>query len=374
MGKPPSSSQTQTQTQTRTHFSHPHPLKLISSPNSQTLISSVCAGCKKNSSGPIYICTICTTFFLHKNCFDMPKKITHPFHKAHPFFLLPDPAYAEGIFSCDACREPGSGFSYHCKPCGIDLHILCAAMPLSVSHACHVHELHLAFENPYGGKAYSCDICKNEGSSNTWLYRCNSCEFDAHLNCTRTLQSPHPQISKNFDAFPAHGPTPSPEMSYFRSAPQPHQVPNGAPHFAPHPHQPNVFANPNIPAAAAYGVPVGGGQVAQPFGANREYEMILQAIQQMNNNNAAMLQAVMAGGYGGNRGPQYDQMMQMIAAFNNGGVGATGGAMNAFGNGTGQLLQSLMSSGGGGAFDVLQNLIGGGGGGLDFLGGAFGLG
>ncbi|KAL1535913.1 hypothetical protein AAHA92_28636 [Salvia divinorum] len=229
------------------HFSHPHPLALISHADGGDSNSSCCSGCKLKPSGMIYSCTICT-FFLHQKCFQMPNAITHPFHKDHPLTLLAKPAYAAGEFNCDACAQRGSGFSYHCKPCGLDLHILCAAAPLSLTTPCHAHKLGLAFASPYDTKSFVCDVCSFHGGDH-WLYRCSACGFDAHLECAT------------------------------RSAPAP-----------PHPH-----GGQRLMGGAALGVPAG----SVAMGVN---EQIMQMIQ-MNN---ALAQA---GRGGGDR--QLQQMMQL---------------------------------------------------------------
>ncbi|KAJ9174404.1 hypothetical protein P3X46_013051 [Hevea brasiliensis] len=72
-------------------------------------------------------------------------------------------------------------------------------MPLIVAHQCHHHQLNLTFFIPYLNKCFSCDICHNLGSKQ-WLYRCNLCEFDAHLDCataepkTAPVQAPIQQV------------------------------------------------------------------------------------------------------------------------------------------------------------------------------------
>ncbi|KAL6562774.1 hypothetical protein OROHE_005361 [Orobanche hederae] len=214
MGKVTSETQNRT---TTTHFSHPHPLKLTTylhhhhqqeTPN----LASSCSACNIKPSGLIYSCTTCN-FLLHEECYKMPIKITHPFHKEHIFTLLPKPAYPEGLFNCDACGQTGKGFSYHCKPCGVDLHILCAVMPLALTCIHHPHELKLTFEPPYGDKSFSCDICKIQVASRHWLYRCDPCGFDAHLNCARghaptVAPSMQQQDNINFMGFQTVAPPP----------------------------------------------------------------------------------------------------------------------------------------------------------------------
>ncbi|XP_049378080.1 uncharacterized protein LOC125842817 [Solanum stenotomum] len=169
---------------TITHFSHPHTLELITHQNFAP--SQLCSGCKIQANGSVYTCKSCN-FFLHVECSQMPQQINHPFDKEHSLTLLPKSIYPEGNFRCDACGETGDGFSYHCNSCGIDLHILCAVLPQYITHRSHRHQLEIQFSSPYPSKSFRCDICKNIGTKQ-WLYRCHTCGFDAHLNCTK-LQS-----------------------------------------------------------------------------------------------------------------------------------------------------------------------------------------
>ncbi|KAF9602482.1 hypothetical protein IFM89_028496 [Coptis chinensis] len=65
-------------------------------------------------------------------------------------------------------------------------------MPLSLKHQSHPHPLNLAFNHPpYPTKGFYCDICQRLGSK-YWLYRCNACEFDVHLDCATSK----PRISE----------------------------------------------------------------------------------------------------------------------------------------------------------------------------------
>lgn len=169
------------------HFCHPHTLELIT--HQHFASSQLCSGCKIQATGSVYTCKTCN-FFLHIECSQMPKQITHPFDKEHTFTLLPKPIYPEGNFRCDACGETGDGFCYHCKSYGTDLHILCAVLPQCVTHWSHHHQLELQFSSPYPDNSFCCDICKTVGA-NQWLYSCNTCGFDAHLNCTKLQTPPH---------------------------------------------------------------------------------------------------------------------------------------------------------------------------------------
>ncbi|XP_068645369.1 uncharacterized protein [Aristolochia californica] len=167
------------------HFSHPHPLELSNVQQMSSIaFAAPCAGCKHKPSGWVYVCKVCN-FCLHVSCSQMPQLIHHPAHAIHPLSLLPQPAYSAGYFNCDACGRLGDGFSYRCGACDLDIHVLCAAMPLSLAHQAHHHHLKLELIPPYHNKGFSCDLCGNLGS-NHWLYRCSSCEFDAHLSCATT--------------------------------------------------------------------------------------------------------------------------------------------------------------------------------------------
>ncbi|XP_019191874.1 PREDICTED: uncharacterized protein LOC109186374 [Ipomoea nil] len=180
------------------HFSHPHPLHL-SNPHP---FQSCSACCLEAKSAAVYTCTHCN-FCLHQTCFEMPQKLTHPFDTAHVLSLLPTPAYPEGLFSCDACGKRGNGFSYHCQPCGIDLHTICASLPMLLAHSSHHHQLSLTFSPPYQGNRFSCDLCRKVGSKN-WLYHCTACEFDIHLSCITTIPAPHHIPANSFINPMAH--------------------------------------------------------------------------------------------------------------------------------------------------------------------------
>ncbi|XP_042492475.1 uncharacterized protein LOC122072029 [Macadamia integrifolia] len=166
------------------HFSHPHPLQLsnIQDDQQSTLNLPLCSACNLNSSGLSYSCKTCN-FVLHMSCSQMPQLINHPVDTNHSLTLLPSPTlYPDGFFKCNACDQLGNGFCYHCRACNLNLHMICASMPMSLNHQAHPHTLHLTFCFPYPSRAFNCDICRNYGSTQ-WIYRCSACEFDAHLSC-----------------------------------------------------------------------------------------------------------------------------------------------------------------------------------------------
>ncbi|CAK7331767.1 unnamed protein product [Dovyalis caffra] len=186
------------------HFSHPHPLQLSNYQPQQTLCPASCSGCKLKVSGWIYTCTQCN-YFLHVSCSQMPQQITHPFHQYHVLSLLSTPIYPGGLFNCYACGKQGNGFSYHCGNCNIDIHTTCATMPLLFTHQSHHHQLNLTFSVPYPNQSFSCDVCHNFGCKQ-WLYRCNLCGFDAHLDCATAQPTPAQVQTQYYQAAsPASG-------------------------------------------------------------------------------------------------------------------------------------------------------------------------
>ncbi|KAL2480514.1 Phorbol-ester/DAG-type domain-containing protein [Abeliophyllum distichum] len=129
----------------------------------------------------------------------MPQSFKHEADKNHTLSLLAPPPYPEGSFECNACGTQGTGFCYHCDKCQLDLHTVCAFLRSSVKSNAHDHALNLCFESPYEDKTFVCDICGGSGS-NHWLYRCNICEFDAHLKCAKVGVKLQPQSSTKPDS------------------------------------------------------------------------------------------------------------------------------------------------------------------------------
>ncbi|KAK8562076.1 hypothetical protein V6N13_148796 [Hibiscus sabdariffa] len=158
------------------HFSHQHPMVRTTSS-----ISDVCSGCKISilPANGYYACKTCP-FYLHRVCHSMPRKTRHPSHPDHLLTLHVIPSARGGTVECEACGHPVNGFYYNCAECSICYHVLCSALPLSVSITSHLHTLKLEFSPPFD---LQCDICQKLAVYNGWLYRCQICEFDAHLAC-----------------------------------------------------------------------------------------------------------------------------------------------------------------------------------------------
>ncbi|KAJ6670268.1 CYSTEINE/HISTIDINE-RICH C1 DOMAIN FAMILY PROTEIN [Salix koriyanagi] len=161
-----------------------------------------CYACKLQPHGWMYSCKTCS-FTLHISCTQMANLITHPSHLIHPLTLFAAPPYPGGSFKCDGCGLQGTGFSYRCTTCDFDVHMICATNPMSLAHQSHPHQLNLVFYPPYQTKGFSCHICDHKIGSNHWLYRCGSCEFDAHMECAKSANnrpSPHLQHSNSSPA------------------------------------------------------------------------------------------------------------------------------------------------------------------------------
>ncbi|XP_057488943.1 protein VACUOLELESS GAMETOPHYTES-like [Actinidia eriantha] len=202
------------------HFSHQHPLELVNFHPAPTQ-KTTCSCCNCEASGWLYHCTVCT-YSLHRLCSKLPRTLTHMIDENHKLTLLSSPAYPEGSFVCDACGSSGTGFCYHCKECQIDLHPICAFMPSKIDHSAHNHTLNLCFSPPYDKKTFDCDICLGSGSDH-WLYRCDSCEFDAHVTCAMAKTQPQtisanprrqekPQLATNNRFSPPQVPHDQPDL------------------------------------------------------------------------------------------------------------------------------------------------------------------
>ncbi|XWS43248.1 hypothetical protein CRYUN_Cryun16bG0086600 [Craigia yunnanensis] len=165
------------------HFSHHHPMV-----RSNLILTGniTCSGCKLNifpATG--YYGRKTCPFYLHQVCYNMSRKTRHPGHTDHFLTLHVMPLSGEETFKCEACGLNVNGFYYNCAECSICYHILCSALPFSVAITSHLHTLKLEFSPPCD---LQCDICKELASYNKWLYRCQICEFDAHLACAISNQ------------------------------------------------------------------------------------------------------------------------------------------------------------------------------------------
>ncbi|KAG7011836.1 hypothetical protein SDJN02_26742, partial [Cucurbita argyrosperma subsp. argyrosperma] len=150
-----------------------------------------CAGCHEAGIGFNYQCLQCD-FTLHKLCAMAPPKITHPFYPkcAFDFFFSPPGAAAR---FCDACRNDVSGFVYHCKRCGFDLHPCCANLPQVLDDGEHDLYLSMKLSGP-------CHRCGGRGPG--WSYKSKCRSYNLHLSCVKELlveswQAMYLKVDKN---------------------------------------------------------------------------------------------------------------------------------------------------------------------------------
>ncbi|KAK3224043.1 hypothetical protein Dsin_011068 [Dipteronia sinensis] len=89
------------------HLNHCHALRPFDAKEEDEIICSGCELDLKNSSA--FKCTKSECdFFLHKECFRLPRELQHKFHPDHPLKLLFSLPYSEGMFTCNACGDYGT--------------------------------------------------------------------------------------------------------------------------------------------------------------------------------------------------------------------------------------------------------------------------
>ncbi|KAG6605093.1 hypothetical protein SDJN03_02410, partial [Cucurbita argyrosperma subsp. sororia] len=157
------------------HFSHPqHKLKFEYSES-----PFMCDGCKEVGIGSRYKCTVCN-FDLHVHCAIPFPSISHPFYTKCSFQFMSHPPGDTPRF-CNACGKDVTGFIYHCKLCGFDLHPCCAKLPMALSDG--AIKLYL-----YKKVSASCHRCGRKGGS--WSYRDQIGEMRIR-SLNNTLQTHH---------------------------------------------------------------------------------------------------------------------------------------------------------------------------------------
>ncbi|XP_027113627.1 uncharacterized protein [Coffea arabica] len=170
------------------HFSHQHALQLNDIKDTSP---KVCSGCEDNLTGSAYSCVESQcNFHLHKSCFELPREIRHKSHLDHPLTLLAKPAshYTDGQFACNACLQSGAAFVYNCESCSFDLHVECVSLPESIIRPDHKHPLKLFYSNPVPKEegqqvTFVCDVCQKPVHEIAWIYYCHECDFGTHLEC-----------------------------------------------------------------------------------------------------------------------------------------------------------------------------------------------
>nr|XP_023911117.1 uncharacterized protein LOC112022720 [Quercus suber] len=155
-----------------------HPLVFVPDYRS----GATCCGCQESIYGPSYWCPRdgCPGYFHHKSCAELPLGLHHPLHPIHPLILSPEQIdYGKDIqFSnCVLCKEYKDEYTYRCSRCNFNLHITCAAVPLTMEAEFHDHPLIPIWKS----FTFTCDICGKEGKGTP--YMCQLCSFWVHGRC-----------------------------------------------------------------------------------------------------------------------------------------------------------------------------------------------
>lgn len=155
------------------HFSHPqHILKF-----EYTEFPFKCDGCKEIGIGSRYSCAACN-FDLHSHCAIPSATISHPFYPKCSFQFMSRPPTENGPRYCNACEKDVTGFVYHCRACGFDLHPCCAKLPMVLDDG----EVKLYL---YRKVSASCHKCGKKGRS--WSYRSSCKRYNLHVACVREM-------------------------------------------------------------------------------------------------------------------------------------------------------------------------------------------
>ncbi|OAY29464.1 uncharacterized protein LOC110601211 [Manihot esculenta] len=154
------------------HFSHPlHPLKFVYSE-----FPFKCDGCKEVGIGSRYKCSKCD-FDLHMHCAIPSPSIFHPFYYKCSFQFMSRPPGDKPRY-CNACERIVSGFLYHCRDCGFDLHPCCAKLPMVLDDG----EVKLYLHRKVSA---TCHKCGRQGRS--WSYRSSCKKYNLHVACVKDM-------------------------------------------------------------------------------------------------------------------------------------------------------------------------------------------
>lgn len=158
--------------QITSNFSHPqHKLNF-----EYTEIPFKRDGCKEVGMGSRYKCGNCD-YDLHMHCAVPCASIIHPFYSQCSFqFMERPPGHVERY--CNACQKTVSGFMYHCKSCGFDLHPCCAKLPMALDDGQVKLDL-------YSKVSSVCCKCGRKGRS--WSYRSTCKKYNLHVACVKEM-------------------------------------------------------------------------------------------------------------------------------------------------------------------------------------------
>ncbi|XP_055830301.1 protein VACUOLELESS GAMETOPHYTES-like [Solanum dulcamara] len=170
------------------HFSHPHNLNKY---NFQQHSKTNCKVCGLQLVGSGYGCENCR-FYVHASCFDLPQKIQHDAHPAHPLTLRYPSYYKHCGKTCDACSEDiEQSFLYCCDICHFDLHVTCTTL-YSIVKRPDASTFRLYYTFPTGDSYVRryCNVCYKKVSKEGWLYYNKDSSDVAHINCAKGKLEP----------------------------------------------------------------------------------------------------------------------------------------------------------------------------------------
>ncbi|KAI3772566.1 hypothetical protein L6452_03755 [Arctium lappa] len=126
------------------------------------------------------------------------KTIYHPSHK-HPLLPITIPILCE----CGACGKKHQGIFYHCITCSnFFIHTDCFLLPKKLliqrtthDEFSHTHPLAIEYSFPTTVQAAKfdprCRVCGDFfNDENLWIYTCDKCRYYAHLDCATSREEP----------------------------------------------------------------------------------------------------------------------------------------------------------------------------------------
>ncbi|XP_059302490.1 protein VACUOLELESS GAMETOPHYTES-like [Lycium ferocissimum] len=184
------------------HFSHPHALNKY---DIQQYSETNCKVCGLQLVGSAYGCQSCQ-FYLHASCFDLPRKIQHGAHLAHPLTLRYPSYYKHCGKVCNACREQIRSFMYCCDLCSFDLHVTCATLYSIAKRAdTSKDSLTLYYSFPVSDSNNTmpwvarCNVCNKKVSKEGWLYYSKDTGYIAHIKCAKGAEGGPPRIKERLN-------------------------------------------------------------------------------------------------------------------------------------------------------------------------------
>nr|XP_043627202.1 uncharacterized protein LOC122598688 [Erigeron canadensis] len=154
------------------HISHPEHLLQYD----YTQVPFKCDGCNEPGIGSNYKCTTCN-HDLHVHCALPSPSISHPFYRKCTFEFLTTPPGSLPRY-CNACQKDITGYVYHCKDCGFDLHPCCAKLPTMLNDG----EIKLYLCRKVRS---ACHKCGKKGRS--WSYRSTCKKYNLHVACAKEM-------------------------------------------------------------------------------------------------------------------------------------------------------------------------------------------